>query len=455
MIPVPRPHSLQRRLGLGLAFGVTLLWLAGTVAAGWILQAEIDKVFDSALQEVTQRILPLAYSEVLNGDPPPAGDGSANRLPSVLPHREQITYIVRDSAGHVLLQSHDADATIFPATPRRGFQTASGLRLYTEAGVQGTLFVTAAEPTRDRRQAVIEAAGTLLWPLVLLLPLSQLGVWALVRYTLRPVLVFQGEIEARGRGDLSPVNATALPAELGPMAGAVNRLIARLQRALDAERGFAASSAHELRTPVAAALAQTQRLIAETPDGPPRDRAHKVEAALRQLSLLSEKLLQLAKAEGGGLLAEEPQDLARVLGFVLDDFRRDPDLAARLHLALPPRGVLLSRMDADAFAILARNLIENASRHGAADRPVHVALTADGLFRVTNDSALVAPDVMRRLKRPFERGATRAAGSGLGLAIAETIAVGAGTSLELMSPIAGQPSGFEARVQLPGIVGPS
>jgi two-component system OmpR family sensor kinase len=62
---------------------------------------------------------------------------------------------------------------------------------------------------------------------------------------------------------------------------------------------------------------------------------------------------------------------------------------------------------------------------------------------------------MRRLKRPFERGATRAAGSGLGLAIAETIAVGAGTSLELMSPIAGQPSGFEARVQLPGIVGPS
>ena len=280
-------------------------------------------------------------------------------------------------------------------------------------------------------------------------------MWALVRYTLRPVLVFQGEIEARGRGDLSPVNATALPAELGPMAGAVNRLIARLQRALDAERGFAASSAHELRTPVAAALAQTQRLIAETPDGPPRDRAHKVEAALRQLSLLSEKLLQLAKAEGGGLLAEEPQDLARVLGFVLDDFRRDPDLAARLHLALPPRGVLLSRMDADAFAILARNLIENASRHGAADRPVHVALTADGLFRVTNDSALVPPDVMRRLKQPFERGATRAAGSGLGLAIAETIAVGAGTSLELMSPIAGQPSGFEARVQLPEIVGPS
>jgi len=194
MISVPRPHSLQRRLGLGLAFGVTLLWLAGTVAAGWILQAEIDKVFDSALQEVAQRILPLAYSEVLNGDPPPAGDGSANRLPSVLPHREQITYIVRDSAGHVLLQSHDADATIFPATPRRGFRTASGLRLYTEAGVQGTLFVTAAEPTRDRRQAVIEAAGTLLWPLVLLLPLSQLGVWALVRYTLRPVLVFQGEI---------------------------------------------------------------------------------------------------------------------------------------------------------------------------------------------------------------------------------------------------------------------
>jgi len=427
---------------------VTLLWLAGAVAAGLILSREIDAVFDAALQEVTQRILPLAYSEVLNSDPPSAGEALAQRLPAVLPHQESISYIVRDGEGRVLLQSHDADPAAFPTNLRPGFENASGARFFTEGAVQGTLFVTTAEPTSHRRQAVLEAVAMLLWPLAVLLPLSQVGAWALVRYALRPVIAFQHEIEARGRSDLSPVNEAALPAEFSPVAGSVNRLIVRLRRALEAERGFTASSAHELRTPVAAALAQTQRLIAEVPDGPPRERARTVETALRQLSRLSEKLLQLAKAEGAGLLAETPQDPVLVLGFVLDEFRDDPTCAGRLAVTLPPQGVLLSRMDADALAILARNLIENAVKHGAADQPIALILTAEGLLRVTNGGPTIQPEELSRLRRPFERGTTRGSGSGLGLAIAEAIAAGAGTSLELLSPIPARQSGFEARVQL-------
>ena len=289
----------------------------------------------------------------------------------------------------------------------------------------------------------------LVWPLAALLPLSLLGIWALVGLSLRPVLALQSEIESRGRGNFSPVGATALPAEIGPVADAVNRLIARLQRALEAERSFTANSAHELRTPIAAALAQTQRLLAEMPDGATRERARTVEAALRQLSRLSEKLLQLAKAEGGGLLAETPQDLARVLGFVLDDLGRDPETAERLHVTLPPEGSLMSHMDADAFAILARNLVENALKHGSSEAPVTITLSADGMLSVANSGPAVATETLARLKRPFERGATGAKGSGLGLAIAEAIASGSGARLELLSPIPGQSDGFEARFHLP------
>ncbi len=445
----PRRHSLQRRLGLGLAAGVAGLWLVGAVAAGLVLRGEIDELFDSALQEVAQRILPLAYSEVLNSDPDPNSDTLGDRLPAVLPHVESITYIVRDGSGRVLLRSHDANPAAFPAAPRPGFQDTGTLRVYTEAAVRGSLFVSAAEPLRHRREATLEAVVMLLWPLALVLPLSQLGIWALVRFALRPVRALQGEIEARGHGNLSPVGTEGLPAELAPVAGAVNRLIVRLQRALAAERGFTASSAHELRTPVAAALAQTQRLVAEVPEGPARDRARSVEAALGRLSRLSEKLLQLAKAEGGALLAETPQDLAQVLRLVLDDLGRDPATAARLHIALPAEGRFLSAMDADAFAILARNLVENALKHGAVAAPVTVTLADDGWLSVMNEGPAVPPETLARLRRPFERGATHATGSGLGLAIAEAIAAGTGTTLDLLSPIPGQPSGFEARVRLP------
>lgn len=446
---LPPKRSLQRRLSLGLTIGVTVLWLAGTLAAGLILRNEIDEVFDSALQEVAQRVLPLAYIELLNRDTPTSDDTSTQRVPSVGPHKEYITYIVRDAKGKILLQSHDADSSAFPNDLRPGFNDSPMLRLYSETAVQSTIIVTAAE-SRDHRQAVvIETLWMIVWPLAALLPISLFGVWALVGYALRPVLALQSEIEARGRGNLSPVAAIALPAEIGPLADAVNRLIDRLRRALEAERSFTANSAHELRTPIAAALAQTQRLLTETPDSPIRERARTIETALRQLSRLSEKLLQLAKAEGGGLLAEKPQDLAQVLRLVLDDLGRDPDVGERLDIFLSPEYSLSSLMDPDAFAILARNLIENALKHSSDESSVRIALTNDGRLSVANECPAVPPEILARLKRPFERGATPAKGSGLGLAIAETIATGVGTQLELLSPIPGQSDGFEVQVNLP------
>ena len=257
---IPPKNSLQRRLSLGLALGVTGLWLAATVGAGLILRGEIGEVFDSALQEVAQRVLPLAYIEVLDRDDAP-DDAPAQRIASVSAHEEYITYIVRDAKGRVLLQSHDADPAAFPNDLRPGFHDSPHSRLYTESAVQGTLFVTAAERPGHRRKAVVEAVGMLVWPLAALLPISLLGTWALVALSLRPIVALQGEIKSRGRGNLSPVGAAALPAEIGPVADAVNRLIARLQRALEAERSFTANSAHELRTPIAAALAQNSAAV--------------------------------------------------------------------------------------------------------------------------------------------------------------------------------------------------
>ena len=71
---------------------------------------------------------------------------------------------------------------------------------------------------------------------------------------MRSVDRLNNQIEARGEGDLSPVSTNELPVEISPIAKSVNLLMERLRRVLDAERGFAANSAHELRTPIAAAL---------------------------------------------------------------------------------------------------------------------------------------------------------------------------------------------------------
>jgi two-component system, OmpR family, sensor kinase len=434
-------NSLQARLSRSIALGVTLLWLAAAFVTVLSLRSEMDEVFDSALQELAQRVLPLAYQEVLNRDRP----GNDNRAAPVGEHEENLTYVVRDDQGTVLIRSHDADPEVFPATPQSGFQTTTDYRFFTVSAISDTLFVTAADPLAHRQHAIAQATRTMLWPLALLLPLSLLGVWLIVRLTLRPVVALQEEIGARGRGNLTAVNGTGLPEEIAPLAEAVNNLIIRLRRALDAERSFAASAAHELRTPIAATLAQTQRLIAELPPGATLTRAQSIEAGLKRLAQLSAKLLDLAKAEGAGLLSETAQDLSPILKMVADEMRA----GSRLHLTIPLTPVL-SVIDPDAFAVLARNLIENALRHGTPDKPVIAALTSDQVLTVSNDGPAVDPTTLDRLRKPFERGTSPAPGTGLGLAIVEAIAKGSGTNLELFSPAPGRIDGFMARARLPG-----
>ncbi|MCE1235759.1 MAG: ATP-binding protein [Hyphomicrobiales bacterium] len=438
-----RPWSLGRRMGLGLSVAIVVSWLTAAGVAGLVLKHEIDTVFDSALQEVAQRILPLAYSELLSreeGDPP-------QHLAPIGPHREAITYVVRDGEGRDLLQSSDAEPARIPKKPSDGFATVDGLRLYSEAAVSGSIRVTTVEPIAHRAETLKRAVFGLLLPLTALVPLALFAAaHVLGRSLLGPIVAFRDRIGSRGRGNLDPLGATGLPLEIAPIAGAVDALIERLRGALETERSFTANSAHELRTPIAAALAQTQRLMAEIDDDALRERARAVAASLRRLSSLSEKLLQLAKAEGGGLLAERPGPLGGVLALVVEEVDRRRDIADRLTQEVAAGDDVAVDVDADAFAILARNLIENAAIHG--DPTGRIVLRFDGrALEVESDGPAIGPETLVRLGRRFERGATRAEGSGLGLAIVAAICRGAGARFEMLSPAPGRVDGFLARVR--------
>jgi two-component system OmpR family sensor kinase len=435
------PRSLQWRLSLWLGLGMTLLWVATAALTVQKLRHEMDEVFDSALEETGQRLLPLAVRDIIDRD---SDDEPSQSVATMREHDEFFTYVVRDAEGQVLLRSHKADLSVFPPFTGMGFTDTPTHRIYSDAALQGTVTISVAEPLARRRAVAWQTLLGLALPLGLLVPVSLIGVWMLVRLSMAPLRRLRSDIEARGADDLTPVSMAGLPSEIRPNALAVNRLLERLKRTLEAEHSFTANSAHELRTPVAAALAQTQRLIIETSDKVARERAREIEAALRRLVRLSEKLMQLARAEGARLQVAEPIDLAVILHMVVSEMTADAGNAGRVELVLPDVPAL-SHIDPDAFAILVRNLIENALKHGSRQEPVRVALSADGVLRVANAGPTVAPDLLARLSEPFERGRAQADGAGLGLAIAKTIATGTGGRIELLSPREGRQDGFEAR----------
>lgn len=437
------PRSLQARLAILIGLGVTLLWVITATVTATLLRHEMDEVFDSALQETAQRLLPLAVIDIIDREE----EGLSQRIANLREHSEFLTYIVRDAQGRVLISSHSADPSIFPPYDGVGFRQSATHRLYYEAALQESITIAVAEPLDHRASMAREMQFGLGLPLLVVIPLCLAAIFGAVRFSFRPVRRLRNALASRGAHDLSPTSNLNLPSELAPIAVATNDLLARLNAAFEAERSLAANAAHELRTPVAGAIAQAQRLQSETSDPVAANRAADIETTLKRLTRLSEKLIQLARAEGGRLRTGKPSDLRPVLRLIVSDFERTPR-GSQIDFIAPDHPVM-SDIDPDAFGIVCRNLIENALKHGAPGSPVKIRLSASGRLSIENDSPVIDPETLARLTRRFERGSGSSEGSGLGLAIVRTIAERADCKFELASPIAGQTRGMEAVVVVP------
>lgn len=439
-----RERSITRRITLSMAGAIAALWLLATGLGVMVMQDEFGELFDSALQETAERLLILFVDDIERSKAVPDG-----HLDSIIAAtgKEYLVYQLRNDKGEVLLRSHDAPAAPFDVPLKRGFWRDATFRYYTTTNSDGSLYLQMADALADRREALAEGALALLLPVLLLVPASIGLVWLIVRRSMKPIDELRQAIAGKDGGNLAVIAREGLPRELLPIVRSINLLLSRLRAALEAEREFTANSAHELRTPIAGALAQTQVLIEELPNGPRRARARQVETSLVHLSRLAEKMLQLARAEAGIGVGEAPVDLARVLELIVLDFQRDPQFSGRLRLERAEGAMLQRVASEDGFAIAVRNLIENALVHGAADAPVEVRLEQDGTVRIINDGQVLAGWELELIRKRFGRGRTAASGSGLGLSIAERLLGHMDARLELISPPPGRRSGLEARIR--------
>ncbi|WP_347360139.1 histidine kinase dimerization/phospho-acceptor domain-containing protein [Rhizobium sp. Root1334] len=435
-----RTRSMMGRLILWLTGVTTAFWLIAAILGVAVMKDEFDEFFNGSLQETAERLMPLVLDDLARREGPQSPRHFQSEAEDL--DEEYLVYQVRDASGKILIRSHDAPMEPFDVPLKRGFSENDTYHFYTASAADGTTFVQVADAMDNRTEAVMEGSMALFLPVLVLIPVSILLIWLIVRRALAPVDDLREAIEEKDGGNLAPVPSNMLPRELRPIASSVNRLLGRLQAAFDAEREFTANSAHELRTPIAGALAQTQMLIAEL-DGPRKRRAQQIEISLANLGHTTEKLLQLARAEAGIGAGAGIVDLARVLELVVTDFERSDPGAKRLRLHRQPGAVLTGNYSEDAFAIVLRNLIENALLHGDRDEPVDIRLETGGIVRIVNGAAALSPDELAAVRKRFGRGNTASPGSGLGLSIAERLLAQMNVGFEVYSPAQGRANGFE------------
>jgi two-component system OmpR family sensor kinase len=414
-----RPASLSRTLILSLSGLLFVFWTIAVLLGIFVMRAEFDEVFDSALQETTERLVPLVVDDLFRREAQEAPYRAADPIHEL--RDEYLTYQVRDASGRVLLHSNNVSPEPYGAPLVPGFSNDGDRRIFTVETVSGSLFVQMADSLGHRREATLESAIALLLPIMVLLPLGMLAIWWLVSRATAPVARLGEAISERDGNNMSPIVMEDLPAELAAIPGSINTLLGRLTASLQAERDLAANSAHELRTPLAGALAQTELLLTELPESPARPRALQVQSALLRLSAMLEKLLQLARAEAGIGSAAEPIDLLPLFNLILQDFvRAQPNVMVEVQRDLPNEPVEL-RIDPDAFGIAFKNLLENAAKYGVKNRPVRVCFS--GARRITVSNVVAGPfnENVDLYRQRFRRGRSDLPGSGLGLAIVDRL----------------------------------
>jgi two-component system heavy metal sensor histidine kinase CusS len=312
-------------------------------------------------------------------------------------------------------------------SPERQLKTASFEAALGSPTVPPVTFVLALDVTAGAA-ALRDFRDRLLVTLVAATALGAAFGYAAVRWTLHRFDTLGHalrELTAERLGQR--LDEAAFPDELRSHAQGYNAMVDRLERSFERLKAYASDIAHELRTPLNTMLLGTQVALTK-PRSAPEYRealeAHAEETAV--LARMVDDMLFLARAENAAVAMR---------GQLVDLAAEARAAAAHYRALSDERGIRIAvRGEASIVAdraLLQRglsNLLSNAIRHGAANKPVAIDIARERAavtLVVRNAGPAIPPERLARLFDRFYTGDTArtadAGGSGLGLAIVKAI----------------------------------
>lgn len=426
-------RSLQNRL---------LITVLGLVCGAWVLvvistwldaKHEVGELLDAHMSQAASLLVSFPLDELTR----------LNMTDTPILHEYQPRVVFQVWHGNdLVVRSSTAPKTALAAPGVLGFSNpelhGQPWRVFSTPGLDEHVVIHVGEHGKTRADVVYASVYSVIWPMMMALPILGLGVWWAVRWAVKPLRDLGQQVGHRQPDSPDPLPVTDVPQEVQPLVQALNHLFDRTASLIQAERRFTADAAHELRTPMAAIRMQAQVAQGALNDD---ERAEALAATLQgcdRATRLVSQLLQLARLEaepgldtGMGIhnthrpTATDVHDGLRQVVTDLDDTARQhhqrlevwPQYPGPCHCPVPD--VLLR--------VLLRNLLDNALRYSPDHAHVRVQTLAlpGGRARlsVEDSGPGMTPAQMARLGERFFRvlGNTKP-GSGLGWSIVIRIA---------------------------------
>ena len=420
--PLSCTHSISRRLSRKLAL-VTMLCMGALFAGLWLSVSMLLK--ERNAQDMQQRCELIA--QVVEQVARHGGEAAVvARLKSDEPMRGRNRLEVWAADGRLLHADLAASAAANGEHRRSGdFKISTGSGLGGELHARYTVDY-AADAAMGRRWALLLVALTLAAG-----ALVALGVRWHVRRELQPLHALAAQTRAISPQQLNLRLQLEDPAEeLLPWIAQFNALMERLEQSYGQLEGFNADVAHELRTPLANLMGQTEVVLSrERPVEELRDTLASNLEELQRLSAMVNDMLFLSQADRGAVARRgAPVSLAALAQQVVE-FHEGPLEDAGLTLQVEGDATL--PVDESLFKRAVSNLLGNATRFANPGSTVVIGIAPDAgqqvRVEVRNQGPAIAAQSLPRLFDRFFRGdESRCCDGqvhhGLGLAIVAAIA---------------------------------
>lgn len=289
------------------------------------------------------------------------------------------------------------------------------------------LVIVAGESLDQRDQTLASLRTQLLLGGPAALALAALAGYLLSRAALIPVESMRRRADAIS--ETTPHERLPVPDtqdEISRLGSTLNRMLDRLQAALDRERQFVADASHELRTPLA--LLKTELELATNRPRTPDETRLALHSALEEcerLTQLADDLLILARSDNQQLpINPTTIDLKHALDTLTHRFH-DRAHHANRHITTTTEPSTTLHADPLRIHQAVSNLLENALRHGAGTITLTTKHTQNTIeIHVTDEGPGFPPDYLPHAFQRFTRAdaAHPRGGTGLGLAIVQAIA---------------------------------
>ena len=255
-----------------------------------------------------------------------------------------------------------------------------------------------------------------------------------IAWAVRPLQRLRTEVLARTPQDMTPINATGVPADVRPLVDAINQHIERNRQQSEAQRRFVDDASHQLRTPLTTLATQVGFALRASDPAAQHAALQSIKTQLDETVRQTNQMLSLARTDSAPLVLEPTDLVALARDVTRSNWASARERGIDLGLDAPDKPLVLAAQPGLLREALL-NLLHNALRYTPHGGQVTVRVWRSAgatCLGVEDDGPGIPEAELAHASERFYRGSNvQQPGTGLGLAIVQAIAARHGATLQL------------------------